>query len=215
MFTYMLERRKREIKLLSIIVICSIAVFGIIAKINNAAAIVDIGITFSIGVVIVAEVIMGITFLPHEFNYAVGMGRTRKEFYKCNVIVTLLYLSISYMIMIVAALGFVVINIKGEAFGVITNPVYSIVVIVATIFSQFFYFWLFMEHQSVVYIVWIITCVLISNLVKNSLEIADALVKGTALNDYGEMLVFTVAGILCILGFIFVSKKILKMQVTG
>ncbi len=81
MLAYMFKRRKSEIEILSIIAIYSIAVYGVIAIINNVAAIV--------GVI---------------------MRRTRKEFYKCNVIVTLLYLGISYMIMIDAVLGFAVIN---------------------------------------------------------------------------------------------------------
>ena len=213
MLNYMFMRRKREILLLSIVEMCIIAIFGIITIITNASGIADICIVFGIGVVIVAEVVMGITLLPHEFNYAVGMGRTRKEFYKCNVIITLLYLVICYLIMIAAALGFMVIGFKGEALGIIINPIYSVIIMIVTIFSQFLYLWLFIEHQKVAYIVWIVSCIIVSNLVENSMEIADALIEGTMLDGYGEMIVFALGGIVYTLGFVFVSRKILRMQV--
>lgn len=215
MFNYMLKRRKLEMKILSIIVLCAIVVFGILAKINNAALLVDISITLSVCMVVVGEIVIGMCFLPREFNYTVGMGRTRRDFYKSNIIITLLHMGLCYIVIIGATLGFKLLNLKGEAFGVIINPVYGIVVVFATLFLQLFYFWLFMEYPNIANIAWITMNIFLPNIFFNSLELGDVLVEGTVLNDYGEMVVFAIVGIVCAIGFLLVSKKILRMQVKG
>ena len=47
------------------------------------------------------------------------------------------------------------------------------------------------------------------------LNIADALLTGTVLEEYTIIIILAVIGVIGVAGFVFLSKKILRLQVTA
>ena len=216
MIGLMCERRKREITIKFIIMMAILLIFGIWGFLGKHAVIADIGIIFGVFLITLGELIIGMCVLPYEFNYAIGMGKTRKEFYKSNIIITFISVCVLYLVLFVVTNAYALLNLKIEALEYVCNPLFAILVLSISMFGQVFGLWLAMEYPQILWLTGVGVSIVINSMLNNNLlRIVNALVHGTSFEKYNEIVAYIFILFMLVIGFVVISKKVLKLRVNS
>ena len=171
------------------------------------------------------EIIYGMFFLPSEFRMAVSMGKTRKEFLRCEILVTMVWLLLIYLwIGFVYGIGRLVggvVNGKSnimEAFqlsDVVKSVIIVIFAILLIVVLQFTVFLATESNKKFVSLFWILH-MLGSIFLGKIREYFDGVVNGLSGVLSGEyvsqMILVGIFAVLLLWGGV-VIKKLLRLQV--
>jgi hypothetical protein len=222
MLKIILERRKIELYIL-IGFILFMALTGAVLSILVDEILFIVLIICGVYLIGIAEFIYAMSYMKSEFNYAVGMGKTRKSFFTSNVIVTVVYMLIIYGIVGLSVTSFSILNdvlefnidISNRFYEYIINPIYGMVTIFLILVCQMFYFWLIMEHPRITFFVFWFGTMIFAQTISNEklFSFYERAIKGTVIEEYS--VAFIVVCLVAILSGIFaiLSKKILRLKV--
>ena len=176
-------------------------------------------VIFELAAIIVTNGIMSGIKMRKEFNFAVGMGKTRKEFLFNYIVISEIYICCIILVLIIFNYirdAFVLYNeINERVFDIIVNPIFVIGFILFNILVQLIFFVVSMIIPEFVFTLWLIIYLFTSNVIYT--DTVSNFFKGLFINIFEKpldnILLLVCIGATNLILIMLLSKKILKLKV--